>query len=201
MELAFFFHPHVLRAWRLALARTRTQVIQLRAQCTDHWTTESHGIGVPMVQLTTHVKSSTLYGCTIIHPNFFGLMGYYYFVQIWVYALQAPLLFISWISTSGYNYICKFPTLLSNLWWSFCIIRCNYDVHFCVLRQILKTLIMFVRMERQGTSKLRSWWKMKRTENKRKRKKKSKTIQWRFDCYEGFDWMNLKKEVPIKHDT
>ena len=34
-------------------------------QCTDHWTTEqSRGVGVPAVQLTTHVKSSTLYSCT-----------------------------------------------------------------------------------------------------------------------------------------
>ena len=31
-------------------------------------------------QLTTHVKSSTLYGRTDVHPNFFCLMGYYYFV-------------------------------------------------------------------------------------------------------------------------
>ena len=50
-------------------------------ECTDHWTTgQSHGVGMPMVQLTMHVKSSTLYGCTVVHPNFFGLMGYYYFV-------------------------------------------------------------------------------------------------------------------------
>ena len=73
MELAFFF-LHVC-------ARTRTQVVRLGAQCTYHWTTEqSHGFGVPAVQLTTHVKSSTLYGRTVVHPNFFGLMGNYYFV-------------------------------------------------------------------------------------------------------------------------
>ena len=65
MELALFFFLHVSRAQCLALARTRTWVVQLGAQCTDHWTTEqSHGIGMPAVQLTTHVKSSTLYGCT-----------------------------------------------------------------------------------------------------------------------------------------
>ena len=29
--------------------------------------------------------------CTVVHPNFFGLMGYYYFVQLWGYALRAPL--------------------------------------------------------------------------------------------------------------
>ena len=91
----------------------REQVVRLGAQCTDYWTTEqSRGIGVPAVQLTTHVKSSTLYGRTVVrsygrtvarshgrtvvrsygrtvvrsygrtvvHPNFFGLMGYYYFV-------------------------------------------------------------------------------------------------------------------------
>ena len=57
------------------------------------WTTEqSRGVGVPAVQLTTHVKSSTLYGRTVVHPNFFGLMGYYYFVLLWGYALRAPLL-------------------------------------------------------------------------------------------------------------
>ena len=59
-ELAFFF-PHVSRAQRLA--RTRNRVVRLGAQCTDHWTTgQSRGVGVPAVQLTTHVKSSTLYG-------------------------------------------------------------------------------------------------------------------------------------------
>ena len=75
-----FFFPHISRAQRLASARTRTRVIQLGAQCTDHWTTEqSREVGVPMVQLTRHVKSSTLYGRTVVHPNFFSLMGYYYF--------------------------------------------------------------------------------------------------------------------------
>ena len=62
-----FFFPHVSRAQHLTLASTRTRVIQLRAQCTDHWTTgQSCGVGMPMVQLTTHVKSSTLYGCTVV---------------------------------------------------------------------------------------------------------------------------------------
>ena len=28
---------------------------------------------MPAVQLTTHVKSSTLYGRTVVHPNFLGL--------------------------------------------------------------------------------------------------------------------------------
>ena len=46
MELAFFF-PHVSRAQRLAPARTRTQVVRLGAQCTDHWTAEqSRGGGL-----------------------------------------------------------------------------------------------------------------------------------------------------------
>ena len=62
-----FFFPHVSRAQCLAPARTRTQVVRLGAQCTDHWTTEqSCGVGVPTVQLTTHVKSSTLYGRTVM---------------------------------------------------------------------------------------------------------------------------------------
>ena len=39
------------------------RVVRLGARCTDHWTTgQSRGVGVPAVQLTTHVKSSTLYG-------------------------------------------------------------------------------------------------------------------------------------------
>ena len=33
-------------------------------------TGQSRGVGVPAVQLTTHVKSSTLYGRTVVHPNF-----------------------------------------------------------------------------------------------------------------------------------
>ena len=37
--------------------RTRTRVVQLTAQCTDHWTTgQSHGVSVPVAQLTMHVK-------------------------------------------------------------------------------------------------------------------------------------------------
>ena len=71
--LFFFFFPHVSRAQRLAPARTRTRVVRLGAQCTDHWTTgQSRGVGVPAVQLTTHVKSSTLYGRT---SKFFRLDG------------------------------------------------------------------------------------------------------------------------------
>ena len=35
---------------------------------------------VPVVQLATHAKSSTLYGRTVVQPNFLGLMGYYYLV-------------------------------------------------------------------------------------------------------------------------
>ena len=63
-----FFFPT-----QLVPARTRTQVVWLGAQCTDHWTTEqSRGVGVPAVQLTTHVKSSTLYGRT---SKFFRLDG------------------------------------------------------------------------------------------------------------------------------
>ena len=66
VELAFFF-PHVSRAERLAPARTRTRVVQLEAQRIDPWTTEqSRGVGVPAVQLTTRVKSSTLYGRTVV---------------------------------------------------------------------------------------------------------------------------------------
>ena len=62
-----FFFLHVSRAECLAPARTRTQVIRIGAQCTDHWTTgQSRGIGVPAVHLTMHVKSSTLYGHTVV---------------------------------------------------------------------------------------------------------------------------------------
>ena len=35
---------------------------------------------VPVVQLAAHAKSSTSYGRTVVQPNFFGLMGYYYFL-------------------------------------------------------------------------------------------------------------------------
>ena len=67
-ELAFFF-PHVSRAQHLAPART-----------TDHWTAgQSHGIGVPAVQLTTHVKSCTLNGRT---SKFFRLDGLLLFCKI-----------------------------------------------------------------------------------------------------------------------
>ena len=78
---ARIFFPARLKGTTPCPARTRTPVVRLGAQCTDHWTTgQSRGVGVPAVQLTTHVKSSTLYGRTVAHPNFFSLMGYYYFV-------------------------------------------------------------------------------------------------------------------------
>ena len=65
VELPFFFSR--TSQGHNALARTRTQVIWLGALCTDHWTTEqSRGDGMPMVQLITHVKSSTLYGCMVV---------------------------------------------------------------------------------------------------------------------------------------
>ena len=73
-ELAFFF-PHVSRAQRLAPARTRTRVVRLGAQCIDHWTTEQNrGVGVPAVQLTTHVKGSTLYGRTVV-PSYIQIFS------------------------------------------------------------------------------------------------------------------------------
>ena len=65
----------------LAPARTRNRVVRLRAQCTDHWTTvQSRGVGVPVVQLTMHVKSNTLYGRTVLQwyshtSKFFWLDG------------------------------------------------------------------------------------------------------------------------------
>ena len=85
MELAFF-SLHVSRAQRLAPARTRTQLVQLRAQCTDHWTTgQSCGVGLPAVQLTTHVKSSTLCGHTVV----------------WLYI---QIFSAWWVTTILYNY-------------------------------------------------------------------------------------------------
>ena len=66
MELAFFFR---MSQGHNALPQPglEPRVVQLGAQCTDHWTTgQGRGIGVPAVQLTTHVKSSTLYGYTVI---------------------------------------------------------------------------------------------------------------------------------------
>ena len=63
------------------------------AQRTDHWTTEqSRGVDVPAVQLTTRVKSSTLYGRTVVHPNFFPHDGLLRYCIIMGYALRAPLL-------------------------------------------------------------------------------------------------------------
>ena len=89
VELAFFF-PHVSRAERLAPARTRTRVVRLEAQRTDPWTTEqSRGVDVPAVQLTTRVKSSTLYGRT---SKFFPRDGLLRYCINMGYALRAPLL-------------------------------------------------------------------------------------------------------------
>ena len=96
----FFFFPHVSRAQRLAPARTRTRVVRLGAQCTDHWTTgQSRGVGVPAVQLTTHVKSSTLYGRT---SKFFRLDGLLLFCII-MELRSASSAIILWYPVSSAN--------------------------------------------------------------------------------------------------
>ena len=98
--LFFFFFPHVSRAQRLAPARTRTRVVRLEAQCTDHWTTgQSRGVGVPAVQLTTHVKSSTLYGRT---SKFFRLDGLLLFCII-IGLRSASSAIILWYPMSSAN--------------------------------------------------------------------------------------------------
>ena len=91
---------------------TRTWVARLQAQYTDHWTTEqSRGIGVFMVQLTMHVKSSILCGRMVVRSfdhtsKFFQLDGLLLFCIIIGYALRAPL-------SSNTT-----PMLL-NFWWKF----------------------------------------------------------------------------------
>ena len=96
----FFFFPHVSRAQRLAPARTRTRVVRLGAQCTDHWTTgQSGGVSVPAVQLTKHVKSSTLYGRT---SKFFRLDGLLLFCII-MELRSASSAIILWYPVSSAN--------------------------------------------------------------------------------------------------
>ena len=56
IKLGYNTHCHWLkekeRAQRLAPARSRTRVVRLGAQCTDHWTTgQNRGMGMPAVQL------------------------------------------------------------------------------------------------------------------------------------------------------
>ena len=67
-----------------------------------------------------------------------------------------------------------------------CMYHLHVTVYFVVFlhnccRLILKAQTMFVRMEQLGTFRLRNLWKMKRTESKRKKKRKSKTIPWRYN--------------------
>ena len=62
-------------------------------------TGQSHGIGMPVVQLTTHVKSSILYGCTVVWS--YGRMGVRSYNQIFL---------AWWVITILYNYgatLCK----------------------------------------------------------------------------------------------
>ena len=96
-------------------------------QCTDHWTTgQSCGVGVPAVQLTTHVKSSTLYGRT---TKFFRLDGLLLFciimglrsassaiiclIQFWekylIYEVQKEKRAKCWQVTLRFNCHMKFP--------------------------------------------------------------------------------------------
>ena len=75
-----FFYLHISRSQRLAPARTRTRVVRLGVQCTDHWTTgQSHGVGMPMVQLTTPCTVVWSYGRT---SKFFRLDGLLLFCMI-----------------------------------------------------------------------------------------------------------------------
>ena len=103
MELAFFFFLHVSRAQCLAPARIRTRVVRLGAQCTDHWTTvQSRGIGVPAVQLTTHVKSSTLYGRSYGRKSkFFRLDGLLlpFCIVIGLWSASSAIIIIIFISS------------------------------------------------------------------------------------------------------
>ena len=104
MELTFFF-PHVSRTQHLTLASTRTRVIQLRAQCTDHWTTgQSRGVGMPTVQLTTHVKSSTLYGCTVVWLCGRTVVRSYSRTVVLSYI---QIFLAQWVPTILYNYGAK----------------------------------------------------------------------------------------------
>ena len=68
----FFFPPTRLNALPRPELEPRSSNSEPSAQ--------SRGVDMPTVHLTTHVKSSTLYGRTVVHPNLISLMGYYYFV-------------------------------------------------------------------------------------------------------------------------
>ena len=72
---------------RIFFSRTRrTWVVQLRAQYTEHWTSkQSCGVGVPAVQLTMHVKSSTLYRRTGVRVYGHTVIRSYGHTVIWSY--------------------------------------------------------------------------------------------------------------------
>ena len=113
----FFFSLQTSRAQHLALARTRTQVIRLGAQCSDHWTTEqSCDIGVPAVQLTTHVKRSTLYGRTVVRLYIQIFSAWWVTTTILynygAYALRAPLLVVPYCATIFFKKWISFYLLL-----------------------------------------------------------------------------------------
>ena len=63
--------------------KSRTQSLVSYAQVL-HTCYAQTSADVPDVQLAAHTKSGTLcvrsYGRTVVSPNLFGLMGYYYFV-------------------------------------------------------------------------------------------------------------------------
>ena len=75
MEFAFFFPARLNTLPRPGLEPQLSD-----SEPSALTTGQSCGVGVPAVQLTMHVKSSTLYGRMVINPNVFGLIGYYYFV-------------------------------------------------------------------------------------------------------------------------
>ena len=109
-----FFFPHVSRAQRLAPGKTRTRVVRLGAQCTDHWTTgQRRGVGVPAVQLATHVKSSTLYGRMVVRSygrtsKFFRLDGLLLFYIIMGLRSVSSAIFLH-ISVDFFSLLCFLP--------------------------------------------------------------------------------------------
>ena len=85
-----FFFLHVSRAQRLDPARTRMQVVQLGAQCTDHWTTEH----LAALQICLQLPQVQLLGCALYTANWSvscQLVIYNVYFNLFVLALKTLL--------------------------------------------------------------------------------------------------------------
>ena len=117
---------------------------------TDHWTTEqSHGIGMPAVHLTMHVKSNTLYGRTVVQlygctSKFFQLAGLLLFcIIIGLRSVSSAIIRSQWKLKLESNYL---PGLQENASGQVIIGLALHQTWLIYTRLVERTRCQFLRL-------------------------------------------------------